>query len=270
MREGRSPPAKEEAMTSRRVVMVAMPCQEVFEIGGALDIFYAANGRLPPGRGYAVEVVSPVATVREWPGLRLASARSYRAVRGDIDTLIVSVIGEPAGSPRDPGLAPWPRARPGAGRGGRGTARGSTGRATDGVLPQAAGRSGAVQRAALDPDSGARAPARSAGVDPRPPRARPVGRHARAARRDEPAEFLSRLRARDRDDTRALRRAGPRRSGEAVARGDDARHPGRRRRVRVRQPRNDAHRVPSRARRQPPELPQPLPHDRGLDREDEL
>ena len=94
-------------MTSRRVVMVAMPCQEVFEIGGALDIFYAANGRLPPGRGYAVEVVSPVATVREWPGLRLASDRSYRAVRGDIDTLIVTGIDEPDDARRDPDLIRW-------------------------------------------------------------------------------------------------------------------------------------------------------------------
>jgi len=94
-------------MTSRRVVMVAMPCQEVVEIGGALDIFYAANGRLPPGRGYAVEVVSPVATVREWPGLRLASDRSYRAVRGDIDTLIVTGIDEPDDARRDPDLIRW-------------------------------------------------------------------------------------------------------------------------------------------------------------------
>ena len=94
-------------MTSRRVVMVAMHCQEVVEIGGALDIFYAANGRLPPGRGYAVEVVSPVATVREWPGLRLASDRSYRAVRGDIDTLIVTGIDEPDDARRDPDLIRW-------------------------------------------------------------------------------------------------------------------------------------------------------------------
>jgi transcriptional regulator GlxA family with amidase domain len=94
-------------MTSRRVVMVAMPCQEVVEIGGALDIFYAANGRLPSGRGYTVEVVSPVVTVREWPGLRLASDRSYRAVRGDIDTLIVTGIDEPDAARRDPDLIRW-------------------------------------------------------------------------------------------------------------------------------------------------------------------
>lgn len=94
-------------MTPRRVVMVAMPCREVVEIGGALDIFYAANVRLPPGRGYAVEVVSPVTTVCGWAGLRLASDRSYRSVRGDIDTLIVTGIDEPDDARRDPDLIRW-------------------------------------------------------------------------------------------------------------------------------------------------------------------
>jgi hypothetical protein len=46
-------------VAARRVVMVAMPCREVVEIGGALAIFYAANVRLPRDQGYAVEVVSP-------------------------------------------------------------------------------------------------------------------------------------------------------------------------------------------------------------------
>jgi transcriptional regulator GlxA family with amidase domain len=96
-----------QGMTPRRVVMVAMPCREVVEIGGALDIFYAANVRLPTGRGYAVEVVSPVATVCGWAGLRLASDRSYRSVRGDIDTLIVTGIDEPDDARRDPDLIRW-------------------------------------------------------------------------------------------------------------------------------------------------------------------
>jgi transcriptional regulator GlxA family with amidase domain len=84
-----------------------MPCREIVEIGGALDIFYAANVRLPPGRGYAVEVVSPVATVCGWAGLRLASDRSYRSVRGDIDTLIVTGVDEPDDARRDPDLIRW-------------------------------------------------------------------------------------------------------------------------------------------------------------------
>jgi hypothetical protein len=44
--------------------MVAMPCAEVVEVGGVLDIFHAANERLAQAgasdQGYAVEVVSPV------------------------------------------------------------------------------------------------------------------------------------------------------------------------------------------------------------------
>src|SRR4029450_11247137 len=99
--------------------MVAMTCREVVEIGGALDIFYAANVRLPPGRGYAVEVVSPVPTVCGWTGLRLASDCSYRSVRGDIDTLIVTGIDEPDDARRDPDLIRClARGAPGAGRGG--------------------------------------------------------------------------------------------------------------------------------------------------------
>ncbi len=92
---------------ARRVVMVAMPCREVVEIGGALDVFYAANVRLPRDRGYAVEVVSPVPTVRAWEGLRLAADRSYRSVRGDIDTLVVTGIDEPDDARRDPELIRW-------------------------------------------------------------------------------------------------------------------------------------------------------------------
>ena len=60
-------------MSPLRVIIVAMPCKEVVEVDGALDAFYAANqvlartGSSEPG--YAVEVVSPVTTVRQWAGL---------------------------------------------------------------------------------------------------------------------------------------------------------------------------------------------------------
>jgi transcriptional regulator GlxA family with amidase domain len=94
-------------MALRRVVMVAMPCREVVEVGGALDIFYTANVRLPPDRGYAVEVVSPASTVCGWTGLRLASDRSYRAVRGEVDTLIVTGVDEPDDARRDQELLRW-------------------------------------------------------------------------------------------------------------------------------------------------------------------
>ena len=98
-------------MGLRRVVMVAMPNAEVVEVDGALDVFYAANLVLEnagtPQLGYDVEVVSPVTTVRAWAGLRLVADRSYRAVRGPIDTLIVTGIEAPDDARRDPDLVRW-------------------------------------------------------------------------------------------------------------------------------------------------------------------
>jgi transcriptional regulator GlxA family with amidase domain len=100
--------------------MVVMPCAEIVEVGGVLDVFYAVNERLAAAgtsdQGYAVEVVSPVATVCAWSGLRLAADRSYRAVRGGIDTLIVTGIDRPDDARRDLDLIQWlartaPRAR---------------------------------------------------------------------------------------------------------------------------------------------------------------
>ncbi len=74
--------------------MVVMPCAEVVEVGGALDIFHAVNERLARARaadqGYAVEAVSQVAAIGSWPGLRMIADHSYRQVRGPIDTLIVT------------------------------------------------------------------------------------------------------------------------------------------------------------------------------------
>lgn len=98
-------------MTLQRVVMLAMPCREVVEVGGVLDIFHTVNERVrhaaAPDVGYVVEVVSPVETVRAWPGLRLVADCSYRAVRGPIDTLIVTGIDGPDDARRDPELVRW-------------------------------------------------------------------------------------------------------------------------------------------------------------------
>jgi transcriptional regulator GlxA family with amidase domain len=98
-------------MARRRVVLVALPCTEVVEIDGSLDIFYAANLFLGyPGSsdgGYDVEVVSPATTVRAWAGLRLVADRSYRAIRGPVDTLIVTGIPTPDDAQRDPDLLQW-------------------------------------------------------------------------------------------------------------------------------------------------------------------
>ncbi len=94
-------------MADRRVVMVAMPCREVVEIGGALDIFHVANLYLPGSPRYTVDVVSPVATVCAWGAFRLAADRSYRSVRGDVDTLIVTGIDGPDDARQDPDLLRW-------------------------------------------------------------------------------------------------------------------------------------------------------------------
>jgi len=98
-------------MRARRVVMVAMPCKEVVEVGGVLDALYIANqilattGAADPG--YRAEVISPVVTVRAWNGLRLVAERSFRNVRGSIDTLIVTGIDEPDDARRYPDLVHW-------------------------------------------------------------------------------------------------------------------------------------------------------------------
>lgn len=98
-------------MALRPVLMVAMPCAEVVEVDGALDIFYAANLVLEregvADAGYEVQVVSPVTTVRAWAGLRLIADRSYRTIRGAADTLIVTGIDGPDDARRDPDLVRW-------------------------------------------------------------------------------------------------------------------------------------------------------------------
>jgi len=98
-------------MATHRVVMLTMPCPEIVEVGGALDIFFAVNEQLARAgvsdSGYAVEVVSPLPTIRAWPGLRLLCDRSYRAVRGPIDTLIVTGVDPADGGWQDPHLIQW-------------------------------------------------------------------------------------------------------------------------------------------------------------------
>ena len=98
-------------MTRRRVVMIAMPCSEVMEIGGTLDVFYAANVLLAeagsPDPGYAIEVVSPVPIVRSWPGLCIKAERSYHDIRGPIDTLIITGTDTPGEATQDVELVAW-------------------------------------------------------------------------------------------------------------------------------------------------------------------
>lgn len=98
-------------MARHRVVILAMPCAEVIEIPGILDIFYGVNQRTGRGGGadpfYDVEVVAPTGTVCSWPGLRLVADRPYRSLRGSVDTLIVTGIDDPRVARPDGKLTAW-------------------------------------------------------------------------------------------------------------------------------------------------------------------
>ena len=98
-------------MARHRVVILAMPCPEVVEIPGILDIFYGVNQRTGRGGGadpfYDVEIVAPTETVCSWQGLRLVADRPYRSLRGSVDTLIVTGIDDPRVVRHDRNLTSW-------------------------------------------------------------------------------------------------------------------------------------------------------------------
>ena len=97
-------------MAMRRVVVVAMPCTEVVDVAGILDIFYAVNdGMIVLAHSTRLRRRGCI-TGRDRhhvAGLRLVADRSDRAVRGSIDTLIVTGIDEPDDAKRDPELVRW-------------------------------------------------------------------------------------------------------------------------------------------------------------------
>ncbi len=82
---------------SRHVVMVAFPQAQMLDVVGPLEVFSRAarlvtdEGRRVGRPPYSVEIVAdepgPVATSS---GLALMATRGWRAVRGDVDTLLVS------------------------------------------------------------------------------------------------------------------------------------------------------------------------------------
>ena len=104
-----------------RVVMVAMPISEAIDVVATLDILLLANNALRSGggrgTGYAAEVVAATpGVISTWCGLTLAAPRSYREIRGPIDTLVVGSVDDPNDLTRDARLVRWilgtaPRAR---------------------------------------------------------------------------------------------------------------------------------------------------------------
>ena len=78
----------------RRIVVAAFPNAQLLDIAGPCDVF-AAAGRAPRAAGmsgYAVEVVSttPKLAVETSCGVSLQARRSFAAIRGPIDTLLVA------------------------------------------------------------------------------------------------------------------------------------------------------------------------------------
>ncbi len=129
------------------------------------------------------------------------------------------------------------------------------------AVPAAARRPVAVQRGRSPPGARARAAARAPGLDRRAPPASSRSRRWRAARHMSPRHFARAFRAEIGRDAGALRRARARRGRAPPARGEHepvaaVAAP------RVRQRRDDAPRLPARARVGPARVPQPLPRRR--------
>src|SRR5205807_5517054 len=93
LRNGGRPPRTE----SRRIVFVAAPGTEIIDLVGPLQVFARAAemfGKENPGSPpiYSVEVVS-ISAQRSLVtncGLRITAHKTFREIRGKIDTLLVS------------------------------------------------------------------------------------------------------------------------------------------------------------------------------------
>lgn len=85
--------AEHEGRT-RRVVVAAFPNAQLLDVAGPCDVFATVgHAPRPAGEGgYAVEVVSttPDLTIETSCGVAITARRSFAAVRGPIDTLLVA------------------------------------------------------------------------------------------------------------------------------------------------------------------------------------
>lgn len=107
-------PVGPSARLPLRVVLLATPCSAGIDLIGALDVLTVTNTVLRTtfgrGPGYALEIVGAGSeTVSAWPGLRLVVDRPYTTLSGQIDTLIVGALDDPAEARRDPRLVAWLR-----------------------------------------------------------------------------------------------------------------------------------------------------------------
>src|SRR5256886_9266276 len=93
LRNGGRPPRNE----SRRVVFVAAPGTEILDLVGPLQVFARAAemfGKQNPGSSpiYSVEVISASSqrSLVTNCGVRIAAHKTFREVRGKIDTLLIA------------------------------------------------------------------------------------------------------------------------------------------------------------------------------------
>jgi transcriptional regulator GlxA family with amidase domain len=81
---------------TRRVVLLAFPDVQVLDVTGPLEVFANANRRLDAQQDrrsprYTIEIVATQAgPLRTMSGLQIVADRSFRDVRGPIDTLLVA------------------------------------------------------------------------------------------------------------------------------------------------------------------------------------
>jgi transcriptional regulator GlxA family with amidase domain len=92
---------------TRRVAIVAFPGVQILDVTGPHEVF-ARAGQSEARRAYAVEVLAAKAgPLASQSGLRLVADRSWREVRGGIDTLLVAGGTGTAEAMRDTALLRW-------------------------------------------------------------------------------------------------------------------------------------------------------------------
>jgi transcriptional regulator GlxA family with amidase domain len=97
----------------RRVVAVAVPKSDPLELIGPVEVLVTTNiilqqAGLSETLGYDIEVVAPqTGTVFSWNGMKLVAEKSFKQVRGPVDTLLVQALDWNEESLRDRKFVDW-------------------------------------------------------------------------------------------------------------------------------------------------------------------
>src|SRR5256885_17222666 len=116
LRNNGSPPRTAVQPRTRRIVFVAAPGTEILDLVGPLQVFARAAemfGKQNPGSSpiYSVEVISASSqrSLATNCGVRIAAHKTFREVRGKIDTLLVAGGGAIEQDEIDPDVVRWLR-----------------------------------------------------------------------------------------------------------------------------------------------------------------